>query len=81
MRLISVKHTGVFANLKVLVVLAACLHLQGEEREERKMCSLPTLHRPQECGGEGDEGLLLTGEKIRGEKVQEQVSSCQGGLV
>lgn len=40
MRLISVKHTGVFANLKVLVVLAACLHLQGEEREERKMCSL-----------------------------------------
>lgn len=77
-KLIFVKHTEMFANMKVLVVLVIRLHSQEEYKEDRIIAlSADKLPRSQECGREGDEGLL-TGEKIRGREIKDQGEKLPG---
>lgn len=64
------KHRGVFANMKALLVLVACLPLQ-EELKKKKICSVDKPHCPQERGMEADEGLP-TGQKIRDRMIRDQ---------
>lgn len=67
--------------MKVLVVLVIRLNSQEEYKEEKIIAlSADKLPGSQECGREGDEGLL-TGEKIRGREIKDQGKSCQGGLI
>lgn len=65
------KHPGVFANMKALVVLVACLHVQ-EELKKKKICSVcrQTPLSPG-AGREADEGLP-TGQKIRDREIGDQ---------